>query len=178
MKKQQILAASAAVVGATAVALIANSKNEPLETVNYVDLDQYLGKWYEIARFPQRFEKGCTCSTAEYSLNDDGSIKVLNSCIKNGKPDIAEGKAIITDKKSNAKLKAQFRWPFTGKYWIIALATDYSYAMIGHPNRKYLWLLSRKPVMDGQTYNHLLTRAADKGFDIRNLVRTVQNCEE
>ncbi|MGN6640341.1 MAG: lipocalin family protein [Mucilaginibacter sp.] len=178
MKKQQILAASIAVIGATAVALIANSKNEPLETVHHVDLDQYLGKWYEIARFPEWFEKGCTCSTAEYSLNDDGSIKVLNRCIKNGKPNVAEGRAFVTDTRSNAKLKVQFQWPFTGKYWIIALAADYSYAMVGHPNRKYLWLLARKSDMDSQTYNHLLTRAADKDFDIRKLVKTVQNCEE
>lgn len=177
MKKQQILAASAAVVGATAIALIANDRDEPLETVHYVDLQQYLGKWYEIARFPQRFEKGCSYSTAEYSLNDNGSIKVLNSCIKNGKRSEVEGKAVVTDKRSNAKLNVQFKWPFKGKYWIIALAADYSYAMVGHPNRKYLWLLCRKPVMDGQTYNHLLTRAAEKGFDIRNLIRTEQNCE-
>jgi len=177
MKKEQIFAASAALAGVAAVAWIAREKDEPLETVRKVDLERYLGKWYEIARFPQSFEKNCTCSTAEYSLNDDGSIKVLNSCIKKSELDIAEGRAVVTDKKTNAKLKVHFGI-FSGKYWIIALAPDYSYAMVGHPNRKYLWILNRKPEMDTQTYNFLLVQAAAKGFDVRNLVKTEQHCQD
>jgi apolipoprotein D and lipocalin family protein len=80
----------------------------------------------------------------------------------------------VTDKGVNSKLDVQFVWPFKGKYWIIDLAKDYSYAMVGHPNRKYLWILSRRPTLDDQTYNQLLVRAANKGFDIRRLVKTEQ----
>jgi apolipoprotein D and lipocalin family protein len=176
MKNKQILAASAAAAGLAAVAMIVRSKNNRLETVGHVDLEKYLGKWYEIARFPHSFEHGCTCSVAEYSLNEDGTIKILNSCMKHGRFDIAEGKASVTDKKTNAKLSVEFVRPFSGKYWIIALAHDYSYAMVGHPNRKYLWILNRKSQMDEQTYNYLLVQAASKGFDVRNLVKTEQDC--
>jgi apolipoprotein D and lipocalin family protein len=174
--KKEVLAASAALAGAAAITWLAKSRNEPLETVAYVDLAQYLGKWYEIARFPHSFEKDCFCSTAEYSINEDGSIKVLNSCIKNGNLEIAEGRATIIDKRHRSKLKVEFGSMFSGQYWIIALAPDYSYAMVGHPNRKYLWILNRKSVMDNQTYNFLLVQAAGKGFDVRNIVKTGQDC--
>ena len=105
---------------------------------------------------------------------DDGSIEVKNTCIKDGKIKTAIGTASVDDKKTNSKLDVSFFWPFSGKYWIIALAPDYSYAVVGHPNRKYLWILGRKPVMDNMTYNHLVLIAAGKGFDIRKLVKTVQ----
>ncbi|HEY4198733.1 MAG TPA: lipocalin family protein [Mucilaginibacter sp.] len=175
MKKEIIATTALAGLGLAAYAIA--TKNEPLETVGHVDLEKYLGKWYEIAAFPQGFEKGCTCTTAEYSLRDDGNIAVLNSCMINGTPKTAEGKATVTDKKTNAKLEVQFAWPFSGKYWIIALAPDYSYAVVGHPNRKYLWILGRKPTMDNMTYNHLVLIAAGKGFDIRKLVKTVQEVD-
>jgi apolipoprotein D and lipocalin family protein len=173
--KKEVLAASAAIAGAATIAWLVRDKNPPLETVSHVDLEQYLGKWYEIARFPQNFEKGCACSTAEYSMNEDGSVKVLNTCTKNGSPEVTEGKATVIDKKHRSKLKVQFGI-FSGQYWIIALAPDYSYAMVGHPNRKYLWILNRKPVMDSQVYNYLLVQAAAKGFDVRKLVKTEQDC--
>ena len=172
MKKEILATTALAGLGIAAYAIA--TKNEPLETVGHVDLEKYWGKWYEIAAFPQGFEKGCTCTTAEYSLRDDGTIAVVNSCMINGNLKVVEGKASITDKKTNAKLEVQFAWPFSGKYWIIGLAPDYSYAIVGHPNRKYLWILSRKPVMDAMTYNHLVLVAAGKGFDIRKLVKTVQ----
>lgn len=173
--KKKILAASI-LVGLAAFASYAQDK--PLETVENVNLGKYLGKWYEIAAFPQFFEKGCSCTFAEYRINEDGVIEVKNNCIKKGKPSSATGKAFITDKKSNAKLDVQFFWPFKGKYWIIDLAPDYSYAMIGHPNRKYLWILNRKPTMNDQTYKYLVSVAINKGFDVRKLVRTNQNCEK
>jgi apolipoprotein D and lipocalin family protein len=174
MKKE--LLATGAILGIAALSLRAQDK--PLETVGYVDLQKYLGKWYEIAAFPQSFEKGCSCTTAEYSLNTNGTIAVKNTCMKNGRIKVANGKAFVTDKKSNAKLSVQFFWPFRGKYWIIALAPDYSYVVVGHPNRKYLWILSRKPVMNEQAYNHLVVLAAAKGFDIRQLVKTEQRCAD
>lgn len=175
--KKEILATSA-ILGIGAVALILSTRKKPLKTVSNVDLEKYLGKWYEIAAFPQSFEKGCTCTVAEYSLGDDGNIEVKNTCIKDGKIKTAIGTASVDDKRTNSKLDVSFFWPFSGKYWIIALAPDYSYAVVGHPNRKYLWILNRKPKMDSMTYNHLVLMAAGKGFDIRKLVKTGQECEE
>ncbi|MBS1519524.1 MAG: lipocalin family protein [Bacteroidetes bacterium] len=172
MKKEIIAGTALAGLGIAAFALA--TRNKPLKTVGHVELEKYLGKWYEIAKFPQSFENGCTNVTAEYSLRDDGKISVVNSCTKDGQPKTTEGIASIDDKESNAKLEVQFQWPFSGKYWIIALAPDYSYAVVGHPNRKYLWILNRKPIMDTMTYNHLVLVAASRGFDIRKLVKTVQ----
>lgn len=173
--KKEIIATTALIGVASITALAVLAQDKPLPTVQYVDLDKYLGKWYEIAAFPQSFQRGCSHTFAEYSKNDDGSIKVKNTCIKEGKIKSVDGKATVTDSKTNAKLSVQFFWPFKGKYWIIGLAHDYSYAVVGHPNRKYLWILGRKPKMDSQTYNHLVTLAANKGFDVRKLVKTDQD---
>ena len=90
---------------------------------------------------------------------------------------VANGKAWVTDKSTNAKLKVSFFWPFSGKYWIIDLADDYSYAVVGHPNRKYLWILSRTPQMDKELYEQILQRIKAKGFDTTLLQVTRQgNC--
>ena len=151
---------------------------EPLETVKNVDLNKYIGKWYEIALFPQRFEKGCNCTTAEYSLEND-HVKVLNSCNRggaDGKLTKAIGKAFAVRNSNNSKLKVQFFWPFKGDYWIIDLAEDYSWAVVGAPNRKYLWILSRKPKMDQTLYNDIFKRTATKGFNVSKLIMTNQNC--
>ena len=175
MKKEIIAGTALAGIGIAALAIV--TKNKPLKTVGHVDVEKYLGRWYEIAKFPQGFEKDCTNVIANYSLRDDGKVSIVNSCLKDGEPKFAEGIASIDDKNSNAKLDVQFQWPFSGKYWIIALAPDYSYAVVGHPNRKFLWILNRKPVMDSMTYNHLVLLAAGRGFDIRRLVKTVQDTE-
>lgn len=170
--KKEILATSVVLgLGLTALAIHAGCK--PLETVKYVELKKYMGTWFEIAAFPQPFEKGCICTSATYGLAEDGSVIVKNRCIKDDKLKVTEGRAFVTD-HTNAKLDVQFFWPFKGKYWIIDLAKDYSYAVVGHPNRNYLWILSRRPTLDEQTYNELVVRAADKGFDVRNLVKTAQ----
>ncbi|HWD89559.1 MAG TPA: lipocalin family protein [Mucilaginibacter sp.] len=175
--KKEVLAASAALAGAAAITWLVKNRNEHLETVGYVDIGQYLGKWYEIARFPHSFEKDCACCMAEYSMNEDGSIKILNGCIREGNLEVTEGRATIIDRRHQSKLRVQFNdGIFTGQYWIIALAPDYSYAMVGHPNRKYLWILNRTPVMDNQVYNFLLVQAAGKGFDVRKLAKTGQDC--
>lgn len=152
-------------------------KNAELQTVAHVDLTRYLGKWYDIASFPQRFQKGCSCTTAEYALKDNGTITVTNTCNKEGKKKVATAKAKVVDKKTNAKLSVQFFWPFKGKYWIIDLADDYSYAVVGHPNREYLWILSRTKEMDKATYDGILARIKEKGFDLSKLQKTVQSCE-
>lgn len=151
--------------------------SQPLETVPFVDLKKYAGKWFEIAAYPQRFQKGCHCTTAEYTLSDKAYVIVENKCNRggvNGKPSYIKGKAFVEKNSGNAKLKVQFFWPFKGKYWIIDLAADYSYAVVSHPNRKYLWILSRTPVMDESTYLKILERLKQKGFDLSMLKKTVQ----
>lgn len=168
--KKEILATSV-LLGLTALAL--QARNKPLETVKYVELKKYLGTWFEIAAIPQIFEKGCICTSATYGLGADGTLIVKNRCIKNNKLQITEGKAFIAD-STNAKLNVQFFWPFKAKYWIIDLAKDYSYAVVGHPDRKSLWILSRRPTLDEQVYDHLVVQAANKGFDVRQLVKTEQ----
>jgi len=153
-----------------------NAQSQSLETVPNVDLNRYTGKWYEIASFPQRFQKGCHCTTAEYTLSKEDYIIVENRCNKdsiNGKVSYIKGKAFVEPNSGNAKLKVQFFWPFRGKYWIIDLAEDYSYAVVGHPNRKYLWILSRTPVINETTYLEIIKRLQAKSFDISKLRRTV-----
>lgn len=155
----------------------ASCTSQTLETVSFVDLEKYQGKWYEIAAFPQRFQKGCHCTTATYSKSDKGYIIVENSCKKdsiNGKESYIKGKAFIDPNTGNSKLKVQFFWPFKGKYWIIDLAEDYSYAVVGHPNREYLWILSRTPTLDKKTYEAILSRLEEKNFDLTKLRLTIQ----
>ena len=146
----------------------------PLETVPTVDLSRYVGRWYEIASFPTWFQKGCSGSTADYRLRTDGKIDVLNQCRKapDGVLDSARGRAWVTDPATNAKLKVQFFWPFRGDYWIIDLGRDYDYAVVGHPSRDYLWVLSRTPHMDDGLYGRILERVRQKGYDPGRLVKT------
>jgi apolipoprotein D and lipocalin family protein len=149
--------------------------NKHLDTVSAVDVEKYSGKWYEIASFPQRFQKGCHNTTATYSMSPKGHLIVENSCNKddiNGPISYIKGKAFIVPNTGNAQLEVQFFWPFRGKYWIIELADDYSYAVVGHPNRKYLWILSRTSTMDEKTYNQLIEKIKFKGFDISLITKT------
>ena len=159
------------------MSLFTQCTSQTLETVAEVDLEKYAGTWYEIASFPQRFQKGCHCTTATYTKSDKDYIIVENRCRKdsvNGKESYIKGKAFIDPGTGNAKLKVQFFWPFKGKYWIIDLADDYSYAVVGHPNRAYLWILSRTPKMDKNTYEEIVGRIKEKKFDISKLQKTVQ----
>ena len=153
------------------------SISQDLETVSTVDLKKYSGKWFEIASFPQRFQKGCTCTTAEYTLTTKDYLIVENRCKKdslNGKSLYIKGKVFAEKNTGNAKLKVQFFWPFKGKYWIIDLANDYSYAVIGHPNRNYLWLLSRTTSMDDVIYQEIISRIALNGYDVSKILKTKQ----
>jgi apolipoprotein D and lipocalin family protein len=151
---------------------LSKKEYDTLEVVPHVDLKKYLGKWYEIARLPARFEEGCSDITATYSLSDDGTISVLNECKRNGKVKRAKGKAKVVDKNTGAKLKVTFFWPFYGDYWIINLGNDYDYAVVGTPNRKYLWILSRTPQMDDKLFSQLITLVKSKGFDVGSLIKT------
>ena len=143
-----------------------------LEVVPHVELKKYLGKWYEIAHLPAKFQEGCTDTTATYTLSEDGSISVLNECRRSGKVKQAKGKAKVVDKNSGAKLKVTFFWPFYGDYWIINLSKDYEYAVVGTPNRKYLWILSRTPQMNDKLFSQLIESAKSKGFNVNNLIKT------
>jgi apolipoprotein D and lipocalin family protein len=157
--------------------LTATAMSQTLQTIPFVDLKKYAGKWYEIASIPQYFQKGCNCTTAEYSLSDKGYVIVENRCNKdsiNGKQSYIKGKAFIDENSGNAKLKVQFFWPFKGKYWIIDLAEDYSYAVVGHPNRNYLWILSRTAKMNETTYQQIISRIKEKEFDISKIKLTTQ----
>jgi apolipoprotein D and lipocalin family protein len=146
--------------------------NNILEVVPKVELEKYLGKWYEIAHLPAGFQKNCERTTATYSLLDDGNISVLNECTRNGKYTKAKGKAKVVDKTTNAKLKVTFFWPFYGDYWIIKLGEAYDYAVVGTPNRKYLWILSRTPQMDNALLSQIIEFVKSNGFDVENLIKT------
>jgi apolipoprotein D and lipocalin family protein len=157
------------------MATMANAQT--LATVPQVDLSQYAGKWFEIASFPQRFQKRCHCTTAEYTPTDKGYVIVENRCNKdstNGKQSYIKGKAFIVENTGNAKLKVQFFWPFKGDYWIIDLADDYNYAVVSNPSKKSLWILSRTPKMEFSVYQQILTRLKEKGFDLTKLKITEQ----
>jgi apolipoprotein D and lipocalin family protein len=152
------------------------SKNDyaPLEVVPKVELKKYLGKWYEIARLPAKFQDGCSETTATYTLLENGNVSVLNECKRNGKVKRAKGTAKVVDKASGAKLKVTFFWPFFGDYWIIKLGENYEYSVVGTPDRKYFWILSRTPQMDGKLFSELVEFAKSKGFNTENLIITSQ----
>ena len=156
---------------------VMGTQAQTLQTVPSVDLKKYAGKWYEIASFPQRFQKGCHCTTAEYTLSEKGYVIVKNSCRKNsvtGKIKSITGKAFVVKGSNNAKLKVQFFWPIRGKYWIVDLAEDYSYAVVSHPNKKYLWILSRTPSMKPEVYQQIIERLKKMGLDTNKLKMTPQ----
>jgi apolipoprotein D and lipocalin family protein len=149
----------------------------PLEVVPQVDLARYMGTWYEIARFPHRFQAGCVAAKATYSLREDGKVEVLNECrieAFDGPLKTVKGTARVVDKATRAKLKVTFFRPFYGDYWIIDLGADYEYAVVGHPGRNYLWILSRTPLMDDALYGRLLKSLEAKGYDTSYLIRTSQ----
>jgi apolipoprotein D and lipocalin family protein len=151
--------------------------SEPLAAVPSVDLKRYVGKWYEIARYPNRFQKDCASdTTANYALLASGAIEVINSCRKaDGSVNTVRGKAKIVDGASHARLKVTFFWPFYGDYWIIGLAPDYRYAIVGEPKRKYLWILSRTPQMSAQDHTEALEKIRSAGYDPDRLMRTPQS---
>ena len=148
----------------------------PLETVRHVDLDRYTGRWFEIARYPNRFERKCDRDvTAEYSKKENGTIRVVNACVtRTGAIERSEGTAKIVDPSTNAKLKVTFFWPFYGKYWIIGLGDQYEYAVVGEPSREYLWILSRTPAIQDALYRKILLQVAASGYEPRKLVKTTQ----
>ncbi len=155
-------------------------EEKPLATVKQVDLEQYAGTWYEIARLPQWFQRGCFDSSATYSLNDDGTVKVINRCQREGEEaSEAIGTARVLPDSGNARLKVRFdNWVSRliptiteGNYWIIALDQDYQTVVIGEPSREYLWILARQPQLPDDQYQALVQVAESKGFPVEQLER-------
>jgi len=159
------------------VTAAAVAKAPPLAVVDEVDLDRYLGTWFEIASYPAWFAKNCTGVTAEYSLREGGGISVVNRCYKgalDGKLKEARGRAKVVDPETNAKLKVSFFGPFWGDYWILELDSEYQWVLVGEPKRKYLWILSRTPSLDQDTLDEILSRLPEKGYSRDRLQWTLQ----
>jgi len=145
--------------------------------VEDLDINRYLGKWYEIARFDHSFERGLVGVTATYSFRKDGKIKVVNSGFKetlDGKRSSAVGKAKIPDPNIPSKLKVSFFWFFYGDYFVLELEKNYQWAVIGTSSDKYLWILSRTPQMDENIYNDLLDNLTERGYNVNNLIKVEQ----
>ena len=172
------------VFAATALAIISLSTTTRAESaapqaVDQVDIQQYAGKWYEIAHLPMYFQRKCIANiTAQYSVNADQTIGVLNSCrIANGEIISSEGVA-YSQNQGNSKLKVSFlpkglRWiPFTkGHYWLLQVDPEYKVALVGGPSHKYLWILSREPQLDEATYKSYLETAKHYGYDVTKLIK-------
>jgi lipocalin len=144
----------------------------PLTSVSGFELERYLGSWYEISKYPVSFEEGLVGVVAEYSLRDDGDVRVLNSGHEgsfDGELDTAEGHAWIPDPDHPERLKVSFFWPFRGDYWVIALDPEYRWSVVGEPGRRYLWVLSRTPTLDETTYADILRRIEALGYDTSRL---------
>lgn len=150
----------------------------PPAVVASVDLERYAGTWYEIASYPQIFQRGCVATQARYSLREDGRLGVVNECRDgdfDGDVRRVEGIAWVDDPaRSAAKLRVRFFWPFSGAYWVIALDEDYQHAVVASPDRDALWILSRTRTMDAPTYAALLEHIEAQGFDLVRLRRTPQ----
>ena len=153
----------------------------PLAVVDQVDVERYMGTWYEIARYPNFFQGlECVGTTAEYTLRDDGKVQVVNRCREDtldGPERSIEGVARVVDTETNAKLKVGFFGPFEGNYWIIDLDANYAWAVVGEPSRRYLWILSRTPSLDENVYDGIVARLPDKEYDPNALVLTLQAAE-
>jgi apolipoprotein D and lipocalin family protein len=161
--------------------LLWSTSYPPLDVVPSVDVKRYQGVWYEIASIPVSQQKGCFCTKAEYTLLDDGSLRVVNACRKgsaSGEVARAEGKAFVVPGSNNAKLRVQFFWPFRGDYWILKLDEEYSYAVVGTPSRRYCWILSRTPTIQPTTLTMLVDHLRSRGFDVSRLQHTEHSCAE
>jgi apolipoprotein D and lipocalin family protein len=152
-----------------------------LPTISQVDLARYAGTWYEIARLPMWFQRHCVDSKAIYSTRPGGKIGVHNECITDtGGIDQVDGMATVVDQETNARLQVVFENWFArlfgssrmGNYWILDLDPDYRTSLVGTPDRRYLWILSRSPHLDESTYQHLVERARQLGFPVSDLIRT------
>jgi len=178
MSRFRLGALTLAAVTFFAEMLSSSNHEKVMGVVPAIDLNRYAGKWYEIARLPNRFQRACARdTTAEYALRPDGKIDVVNSCrTADGRIKSAQGKARLANQNGpNSKLKVTFFWPFSGNYWVIDLDPDYQWAVVGEPRRKYFWILSRSPQMSEETLSGILDRAKAQGYDLTGLMWTPQS---
>lgn len=174
--------AATAAIAAAATLQPANARVQalPVRTVPFVDLDRYAGEWFEIARFENRFQRQCVGDVrASYARRSDGRIDVVDRCRTAEGQTEARGVARLVDEQTHARLKVRFTpawlsWlpPVWGDYWIIGLASDYSWAVVGDPGREYLWILARTPRLDAESIAAARAAAQDNGFDVGRLVQT------
>jgi apolipoprotein D and lipocalin family protein len=160
---------------------VGRAADDPPATVPKVDLQRYVGRWYEIGKIPNRFQKQCVRgTTGEYTLREDGRIEVVNRCIEaDGHIDEVKGVAKIEDQTSNAKLKVSFvrvlgRQLFWGDYWVIGLGENYEYVVVGHPERKYGWILSRTPQLSQDRLDAVFAILRAQGYDPARFEMTAQ----
>jgi apolipoprotein D and lipocalin family protein len=138
-----------------------------------VDLQRYLGRWFELARHENRFEKGLDSVTAEYALLPDGKLAIVNRGTRDGKEQVREGRAIVADEATNAKLKVSFFGPiYAGDYWVLECGEDYDWAIVGEPSGRYLWVLAREPRPSAALVETILARVEALGYDRWALRRT------
>jgi len=152
----------------TACASQSTEKPQNMQTVSDVDINRYMGVWYEIGRFPHSFEKDLVGVTATYRLKDNGKVEVLNQGFKNtldGKLKKSKGFAKVPDPNEPGRLKVYFFWPFGGDYLILDLDKDYQCLLIGSNSKNYLWILSRTPQMPESEYQRLVEKARSLGYD-------------
>lgn len=154
---------------ASALLLASCSTVPPPRTAATVDLSRYAGDWYEIEAFPNWFQRGCTGTKASYTPLPGGKIRVVNTCRRGGKDVSIEGSARVVAGSNNSKLKVRFFWPFEGDYWILDVDPSYRWAAVGHPGRKYLWILSRTKQLDPDLLARIRSRLAAQGYDITRL---------
>lgn len=148
-----------------------------LVTVPHVDLRRYMGHWFEIARYPHRFERGAVGATATYTLRPDGQVDVVNAAhdgSRDGPVKVRRARARVVDFDTNAKLEVRFVPFLWSPYWIIDLAPDMSFSVVGHPSRDYLWVLSRSPRLDPTTYQGILDRLSAQSYPLEPLELTAQ----
>ena len=175
-------AAAVAVAMTTALQFATVQAQTPLRTVPFVDLNRYAGDWFEIARFPNRFQRQCIGDVrASYARRPDGRLDVVNRCRTAKGETVARGVARVVDERTSAKLEVRFApawlsWlpPVWGDYWIIGLAPDYSWAVVGDPSRKYLWILARTASLGAEAVAAAREAARTNGFDVERLVETTQ----
>ena len=179
---KSIFAVTALALSSFSFSVGAQAQKVAPQAVDKVDIKRYAGQWYEIAHLPMYFQRKCVANTtAQYSLNPDQTVSVLNSCsTAEGKKISSEGVA-YSQNAGNSKLKVSFlpkglRWlPFTkGHYWVLRIDPDYKIALVGGPSDKYLWILSRDAQIDDATYQSYLNTAKKYGYDVEKLIKTPQ----
>ena len=166
------------IVSSVAAALIGCETTSDIAAVKDFEPERYMGTWYEIARLPQSFERDLDEVTAQYALENDGTITVVNKGKRDGEPHSATGSAHLRDPDAKplvGELRVTFFWPFYADYRIIELAPDYSYAVVTAGSRDYFWVLSRKPAMPKDQLDGILDRAKARGFDLGELEYPVQS---